>query len=44
MTMQSVLGGMRLRSPGVELNGNPIDGRYLYEFCVCAVLAPERPC
>ena len=41
--MQSVLGAMRLRSLGVELNGNPIDGRHIYEFCVCAVLTAERP-
>lgn len=43
LIMQSVLGATRLRSLGVELNGHPIDGRHIYEFCVCGVLAPDRP-
>jgi AcrR family transcriptional regulator len=44
LIMQSVLGAMRLRSLGTELNGRPIDGRHIYEFCVCGILAPDRPC
>jgi AcrR family transcriptional regulator len=44
LIMQSVLGATRLRSLGVELNGHPIDGHHIYEFCVCGVLAPDRPC
>ncbi|SPM41449.1 TetR family transcriptional regulator [Mycobacterium numidiamassiliense] len=43
LIMQSVLGATRLRSLGVELNGHPIDGRHIYEFCVYGVLAPGRP-
>jgi hypothetical protein len=39
--MQSVLGSMRLRSPAAELNGTPIDGGHIYEFCVRAVHSPE---
>lgn len=38
LIMQSVLGAMRLRSLGVELNGSPIDGRHIYEFCVRGLL------
>jgi AcrR family transcriptional regulator len=34
LIMQSVLGAMRLRSLGVELNGVPIDGGHIYDFCV----------
>ncbi|MHC9296319.1 TetR/AcrR family transcriptional regulator [Mycobacterium sp. LTG2003] len=34
LIMQSVLGAMRLRSLGVALNGAPIEGRHIYEFCV----------
>jgi hypothetical protein len=36
--MQSVLGAMRLRSVGVELNGRPIEGHHIYEFCVRGML------
>ncbi len=39
LIMQSVLGAMRLRSLGVELNGVPIDGEHIHDFCVYG-LAP----
>ncbi len=38
LIMQSVLGAMRLRSLGVELNGAPIDGEHIYEFCLRSLL------
>ena len=38
LIMQTVLGAMRLRSLGVELNGVPIDGNHIYEFCVQGLL------
>jgi hypothetical protein len=41
LIMQSVLGAMRLRSLGVELNGRPIDGNDIYEFCVGGALVPD---
>ena len=34
LILQTVLGAMRLRSLGVELNGVPIDGDHIYDFCV----------
>ena len=34
LIMQAVLGAMRLRSLGAELNGVPIDGAHIYDFCV----------
>ena len=34
LIMQTVLGAMRLRMLGAELNGVPIDSRHIYEFCV----------
>ena len=34
LIMQTVLGAMRLRMLGAELNGVPIDGGHIYEFCV----------
>ena len=40
LIMQSVLGAMRLRSLGVELNGVPIESAHIYEFCVRG-LAPD---
>lgn len=43
LIMQSVLGAMRLRSLGVELNGVPIESGHIYEFCVRG-LAPEALC
>lgn len=32
--MQTVLGALRLRDLGAELNGVPIDGSHLYMFCL----------
>ena len=40
LIMQSVLGAMRLRSLGVELNGVPIESAHIHEFCVRG-LAPD---
>lgn len=34
LIMQTVLGAMRLRMLGAELNGLPIDGDHIFEFCV----------
>ncbi|MGY4708545.1 TetR/AcrR family transcriptional regulator [Mycolicibacterium sp. CBM1] len=42
LIMQAVLGAMRLRSLGAELNGVPIDGEDIYEFCVRGLL-PSPP-
>lgn len=39
LIMQSVLGAMRMRSLGVELNGAPIDGEHIYQFCVRGLMA-----
>jgi AcrR family transcriptional regulator len=33
LMMQTVLGAMRLRVLGAELNGVPIDASHIYEFC-----------
>ena len=33
LIMQAALGAMRLRVLGAELNGVPIDGDHIYEFC-----------
>jgi AcrR family transcriptional regulator len=41
LIMQSVLGAMRLRSLGIELNGRPIEADDIYEFCVGSVLVPD---
>jgi len=38
LIMQAVLGAMRLRSLGVELNGVPIDAEHIYDFCVRGML------
>lgn len=38
LIMQAVLGAMRLRSLGVELNGAPIEGTHIYDFCVRGLL------
>jgi len=43
LIMQSVLGAMRLRSLGVELNGTPIEGQHIYEFCARGLLMPASP-
>ena len=32
--MQTVLGALRLRVLGAELNGVPIDGSHIYTFCL----------
>ena len=40
LIMQSVLGAMRLRVLGAELNGTPLDGSHIYEFCLRA-LSPK---
>lgn len=42
LIMQTVLGAMRLRMLGAELNGVPIDGGHIYEFCVRG-LQSDRP-
>lgn len=34
LIMQSALGAMRLRSLGAELNGAPVEGHHIYEFCL----------
>jgi AcrR family transcriptional regulator len=38
LIMQAVLGAMRLRSLGVQLNGVPIDAGHIYDFCVRGLL------
>jgi AcrR family transcriptional regulator len=40
LIMQSLLGAMRLRSLGVELNGSPISAAHIYEFCVRGLRNP----
>jgi AcrR family transcriptional regulator len=42
LIMQTVLGAMRLRMLGAELNGVPIDAGHIYEFCVRG-LQSDRP-
>ena len=42
LIMQSVLGAMRLRVLGAELNGTPLEGSHIYEFCLRA-LASKTP-
>lgn len=37
LIMQSTLGAMRLRVLGAELNGTPLEGRHIYEFCLRAL-------
>lgn len=37
LIMQTVLGAMRLRVLGAELNGTPIDGDHIYTFCLRAL-------
>lgn len=41
LIMQSVLGAMRLRVLGVELNGVPIDAGHIYDFCVRGLLRSD---
>ena len=33
LIMQTALGAMRLRVLGTELNGTPLEGQHIYEFC-----------
>lgn len=42
LIMQVVLGAMRLRALGAELNGVPIQGADIYRFCIRGLLA--HPC
>ena len=42
LMMQAVLGAMRLRSLGVELNGIPIEADHIFDFCVRGLL-PGSP-
>ena len=43
LIMQAVLGTMRLRSLGAELNGVPIDGAHIYDFCVSSLTGRRDP-
>ncbi len=40
LIMQSALGAMRLRVLGAELNGSPIEGGHIFEFCRRALRTP----
>jgi AcrR family transcriptional regulator len=43
LTMQTVLGAMRLRVLGAELNGVPIDANHIYEFCTKGLSSDGHP-
>jgi AcrR family transcriptional regulator len=44
LIMQTVLGALRLRALGAELNGSPIEGDHIFEFCVRSLLRdPAQP-
>ncbi len=43
IVMQTALGALRLRGLGAELNGVPIDGGHLYEFCLRGLSALTTP-
>lgn len=44
LIMQTVLGALRLRVLGAELNGTPIEGADIFEFCVRSLLRnPNHP-
>lgn len=44
LIMQTVLGALRLRVLGAELNGTPIEGNHIFEFCVRSLLRePGHP-
>ena len=44
LIMQTVLGALRLRVLGAELNGAPIDGTHIFGFCVRSLLRdPGHP-
>ncbi|RZT14161.1 TetR family transcriptional regulator [Mycobacterium sp. BK558] len=40
--MQNVLGALRLRELGAELNGVPIEGSHLYAFCIRSLLRSDQ--
>lgn len=40
--MQTVLGALRLRELGAELNGVPIESRHLYAFCARGLLSADQ--
>lgn len=39
LIMQSTMGAMRLRLLGAELNGVPLEGGHIYDFCIRALAA-----
>lgn len=44
LIMQTVLGALRLRVLGAELNGTPVEGSHIFEFCVRSLLRdPDHP-
>jgi len=44
LIMQTVLGALRLRVLGAELNGAPVEGAHIFEFCVRSLLRdPGHP-
>jgi AcrR family transcriptional regulator len=43
LIMQTVLGAMRLRMLGAELNGVPIDAGHIYEFCARGLGGDKPP-
>lgn len=44
LIMQTVLGALRLQVLGAELNGTPIDGSHIFEFCARSLLMdPSHP-
>jgi AcrR family transcriptional regulator len=43
LIMQMVLGAMRLRVLGAELNGVPLDSSHIFTFCARSLLAPMQP-
>ncbi|MBJ7463395.1 MAG: TetR/AcrR family transcriptional regulator [Mycolicibacterium sp.] len=44
LIMQTVLGALRLRVLGAELNGAPVEGSHIFEFCVRSLLRdPGHP-
>lgn len=43
LTMQTVLGAMRLRVLGAELNGVPIDADHIFEFCTRGLASDGHP-
>ena len=42
LILQTVLGAMRLRALGAELNGVPIDANHIYEFCARGLAHENR--